>query len=396
MKKLLFALTILIMVTIPAALAGTADVPFEKHTKASPSSVLAAATDFNGTTIDIAVEGTAPTVSGATGYSIDNKNWSATLSDANWKKLLDKGGVLYVVKNTDGTKTGAPDNAGGYVIGQFRSITARPKAPKLKPWYLTDGTWTICKDSQTLTNVVAAGDYGKYEMAAAKADGKTPDGAYATFAPVNVLGSASTTKPAYLIRTPASVDTQNNKYVPASKDAKIKPAKAGKKPSAKIDYKKEIIKLKKGTYATSSSISTPWGATDKVVEVDASTVIGADAKMAVWVAATGKKPASEPFEFDVAGRATTPTATTIGIDNGKFAKDTTKPLEMKGATKWGAVKAPASSGTIIVRVKANVKMNKDGTIKEGLAASTSATLTVTVSALDTSDPNSKQGVTLIA
>lgn len=373
MKKILFALAILIMVTIPAALAADVSVPAKEqltYTSATATATTTSAAAINLTAETVSLDGFT-----VKGYSVNGgSKWvagSLPTGDA-LTKLIDKGMTLWVTNEMDGK---APKKATDTSIIKFSPIEKRSKAnpSKLKPFYTADGNWTLSTATSLAAHV--AGTAETYEYGESSDGKKASSWSAFTPQPVAAVGS---TKKVYLFRIPAR--EEGGKYYPASKAWKVTPAIQGKAPKLKVDYKKEILKIKKGMqYATLSSLAGAT-ATSVAESWDVSAAITANETIYVRVAATGKKPATKTQVITLATRATAPSGT-IGLEKGKLKDDNLKNYEANNGSAWKKLAKP-SGATVIdeVRIKATAKPKVDSegnTTNEGNAASLPVKLTIT-------------------
>lgn len=388
MKKLLFALTILIMVTIPAALAANVTAYDADKTKASPSSVTDndIETAFAGVAIDLDNEKLLnPNTKSIDGWSTNGTSWKQGVpADKDIQKFLDKGGNLYLIQGLNAKKK--PDAEAGYKIFAFTAFDKRPKAnpDKLKPLY-TDTTWGLSKDGTTL----CASGTSYVFVAADSSTGKVPDGAEwtttfsnaMTVAPVPEKGAKKAT---YYFKVPANATAA--KPVAGSKPWKVTPATLGKAPKLKVDYKKEVIKLKAGTNFEGTKLAA---ATTTSV---ASYLDSGKTEVVIYIAATGKKPATAPQTLKLASRAAAPSGT-LTVEKGKIKDPNLKNYEFSSDGKTWVKAPPVSSSNLTckARLKANAKW-KDDSFGDTRAAGAEGTLTITWGDWDTEKEGTQAGI----
>jgi M6 family metalloprotease-like protein len=299
----------------------------------------------------------------------------------NLPKLLDRELRLVVTNQYDRrAKRPAPDA----VTYSFPGIRARPKAnaERLAPYYPaeTDDRWVLAKKSDASGAAVYAG----YEWAATS-NNKTPDGAWTPVSADGFALLAGKTKQRFLVRTvPAAA---YGMYTPSSKVFKVTPKNLGKAPNSKIDYKKEILKLKRGdAYAVGDG---GFVLVTSNTELDVAELITDGTAIHVKKAATGKKPATEIQTFTPQPRAALE-ALTLTCADGKITTNL-KAYEVYDAAKnkWGKLPKVTASGTYQIRLKSTAKAQSN--IWSGSAASAAETLTVTFGVYN--ETKNKRGIT---
>lgn len=295
-------------------------------------------------------------------YSVDGgKKWTkgALPTGDKFTKLFDKDLTLWVVDkwNSADIKEGktvvekkgvAPDAA--YI--KFPKINKRPKAnaEKLVVNYAicadssgaTNGNWTLAKKDAT-TATIDGYEYGL------SSDGKKVSSWSDVPAAGTPLGTGKT-KTTYLVRSKATDTT------PASKPFKVSVSNLSAAPKYKIDYKTEVIKLKKGdTYqiGTSSSIKVTEA---KGINLDVSAAITNNSSIYVWKAADAKKPASEKQTITPLVRAEINDMILI-VEDGKI-KDNLSAYEFynPGTKKWGSLPKVSAAAKFDVRKKATTTL----------------------------------------
>ena len=384
----------------------------------------------NGYEINLTAETlTVPTPTSIQAYSTDGvgKKWTAVktgvdlfnpktgaFGTAKFAKLLDKGMTLWLYCGTNFGVKELPDHPDDPDIIKFTEIKKRDPAPKAAVDYqigadmtgATTGDWVlVAKSTGTL---LKAG----IEIAAADSKGKTPDGnGYGKFydgatngIPMKEMDGTKVVKSVYFARYAPKLS--NDIYYPASKSAKITVSSETKAPKYKADYKKEVIKLKKGDmiYAGTgeqlalnpnqpNSVPTPTSMLEagdllyiesaKGSEISLSDYLTADpTTVVIWSTGTNKKPATSKQVYTLAPRSVidlTPTPTSLKLPKGYEVQNN------KG--KWGS-SMPKFTATSIpgrytfpVRKKATAKAT--GYIDTvGLAASNWGTLEIICSQAD--------------
>lgn len=347
-------------------------------------------------------------------YSIDGgRKWKQGSIGSDLSKLLNKGISLVLATDYD-QKTKAPtDKAKLYV---FTTTNKRPAAPKFGVDYLTFADNTGKTAGQfVLTDksgeALSQNDIQKYAIAVsadgkkadAKGFGKWPlaDGVY-----IPTGNGAKQETAVYLVKTAPTEDT------PASKESKVKVKGLSKAPNIKVDYKNEVIKLKKGMVIFFGEEIPARGETETLSENAktysdfAGRIFGADSaeapksglaigpyitntrnKIIVWTMATAKKPASKPQVIELAARAPVG-ADGVTVSNGKLTLDKKYEVYNEAKDKWGSCPKITESCELTIRLKATAKGGKEsaGTF----AASSFATLSVTYGVYD--EEKNKEGV----
>ncbi|GHU38683.1 hypothetical protein FACS1894105_12880 [Clostridia bacterium] len=354
------------------------------------------------------------TAANYTAYSIDGgAKWkSGTLTDAAFVKLLSKDLTLWLTDDLD-SKTKKPISDA--TITKFDKITKRPPAPKLFVNYKIGasstgsaiGDWVL-----TAKNGTTAVKNG-IEIAVASSTGKTADekgfgifyAGQTNGIPIKPLEGTKVTKSVYLVRT--APKKEGSVYTAASKPAKISATSEQKATKYKADYKKEIIKLKKGDMifagtadsfgnATPTSVSS---ATSSIADgqwlyitaakgssVSLSEYLSENAEtIIVWKAGSEKKAPTKKQVYILAPRAVIK-GETLSASNGKVAIPAT--YEVFSSEKWGKLPKITASKSFDIRIKATAKgTGVDDSSK--FAASVSGTIAVTYGSYDTN----KNGIT---
>ena len=321
-------------------------------------------------------------------YSVNNGfTWKRGVP--NIPALMNKSMNLHIADNYDASQK---KPAGGTEI-IFPHIGARPGANPGKltvnyvicadPTGATPGAWTLSGNGAlTAANI----------QIAKSSDKKKPDTAWALIGregiPVLPYGSAKET---YLARVEPFVEGYN--IIPAGKIFKITPQNAQKAPAVKADYKKEIIKLKKGDaymFGTATSFTEVTAA--KGVELAVSEAITGGAAIHIKKAATAKKPATEIQTITPAARAAL-TTDGVTVANGKLSLDKKYEVYDTAKSKWGGAPKVTAAGehTFEVRLKATAKLTKG--VWSGSAASAPGELKITCGSYKDSNGKDKNGVT---
>ncbi|MCL2080780.1 MAG: leucine-rich repeat domain-containing protein [Oscillospiraceae bacterium] len=321
------------------------------------------------------------------------KTWTAgDLSAANARltTAFNSASVI-VLANAYNTTTRKP--AIGSDTITFMPVRARPggNTYKLKLYYSDDDKWGLAKAPETNFSslmddlfIVQAGPDGKLpanpEWVKMSASGNT----------IADLPPKGTKKTTYFLRN-AATSTSITTYLPAGRPWKVTPATKSKAPSYKVNYKKEILALKKGDV-----LMIKGEADEPDTPVDGPNLVKTDFNVSehdfygktlkITKAATGKRPASMTLELKIAERAelVPPTITTA---NGKITTDLKK-YEFYNGTKWGKLPKVSASAEFPVRVKQNAKVNKAG--MTGNAASLPGTITLTWGVYD--EEKNKSGI----
>jgi len=230
-------------------------------------------------------------------YSVDGgAKWkkisSKPFDSAMFAKLLNKDLTLKLSDKEPEKSTKKPPTDA--IIFTFAKIGKRPPALKLAINYeiLQDitgntlGTWVLAENKGTKAvrenvQIGAADSANKNKTVDGKGYGKFFDGGGIEVLPMSGNRAVRT---AYFIRVAPKGD--NVVYTAASKAKKITATSQLKEPKYKIDAKKNIIKVRKGTYVSKNG-ETPVLYRDKA---DISAASGDTFEL--WIAATAKKPAS--------------------------------------------------------------------------------------------------------
>lgn len=394
--------------------------------------------------IDMAAERLyVPASVGAVALSIDGgqkwKAYSFPESGLDINKLLNKGGIFQITDSLDAkgkapNKEDVKDEEGNVTaakskVYQFPAIAPRPKLSSFTINYsvyadatgATPGQWTLTeKNSDTPLSVsmqiapssskktpdnVKVDEQGKLSDAGTKTVqwGLLPKGTGINVQPMS--SGSKVAKPTYLIRTEPTTT------IPASKAKKISASGLGKASKFKADYKKDLIKLKEN-----ASVFV-GGATELAANKDASNVTiynkeqakegrlltVRDTKnrvikddygktLAIWTAATQKKPATTPQYYTPAARAfmdesvqPTFTASTVKIDTKKY-----EVLNPDKGTYATSVPKTTASKKYSIRMKATAKAGKE--TSSTYAPSLDGTLVVTWGVLDPSKDKEKSGI----
>ena len=410
MKKLLLALVIVILVTIPFALASEFEVsPVSEATKtrASTSSLdiplkegSATWTSIKGITLDVSTE-TVATITGITPalHSLDGgSKWIVGAPGVpSMKKLFDKGGELVLFFGAVDKKKPNEEGKDGYAYITFPSIAKRDKAnpDKLKPLYTADDKLNLAeKGAEKYADAVTG-----YEYAVSGTDGKLPaNPVWESFSSategidVTVAPPKGTKKTTYFFRVkPVNSSTE---IKGGSKAWKVTPATFGKAPKYKIDYKKEIIKGKAGmvigstatSLASMSSLDLLTEGFDKALEGKDEIKVGSritdsgDLYLPIYNAATGKKPRSDVQCLIIVPRADQ--VASLAVDaKGKVSNANT--LQFKLGDDWVKVpKITEDMTSITVRLASTAKVDKDNKYGSTRAAGAETTFALTITMED--------------
>lgn len=318
--------------------------------------------DTDGIYIDLSEETIELSDFSASAYSLDGGGkWKAgglPSGDA-FKKLLDKGLTLWLTSSFDAKSKQPSADA---VSVKFPAIQTRPKAniDKLKPLYWNDTNWVLAK--KDTTDAV----YDGYEYALTS-DKKTPSGDWMLIASEGFPVLAGKEKTTYLFRSAPSTASS---FTPASKVFKLTAANYGKAPKYKIDYKKEILKLKKGDRYRIGATEYVTVA-DAALELNVTEFLTAGQTIRVKKTFDGKKPPTEVQKLAPLTRSTLSYAA-LTCAKGKISSDMKKyEIYDPSKSKWGGVPKVTSSGVFDIRLKTTAK----GT--SGNAASISGKLQIT-------------------
>ena len=272
----------------------------------------------------------------------------------------------------------------------FMRIEGRPNGNthKLKLYYNDDDKWGFVKAPETNFSSLMNSLF----MVQADASGKLPanfDWSAAenlTDEGLDVAGlpPKGTKKTTYFLRNAATA-TSITTYLPAGRPWKVTPATKSKAPSYKVNYKKEILVLKKGDELTlgETVIASP---SSVKTEIDVKEYYGEI--LTITKAATGKKPASTTLELKIAERADFKVIEIAVSDKGKI----TTPLKdyeffNNTTNKWGKLPKITGAAVFPVRVKQNAKVVKNVGIT-GNAASLAGKIAIEWGTLD----NGKSGI----
>lgn len=363
------------------------------------------------------------------GYSVNGgRKWVSGNLDAFNKKLpkiLDKASEIRFTDSFNSSRKAPAEGAAIYAVA---SIAARQKmTPKLKVNYsacrddygLTNGQWVLFKGTAEAPmadyEIGISDNSGKklgengYGLWPGIIDGLTDPADYGGVWVSDLPSNGKTGKETYFYRL-RPVITEDGTIKPASKTAKIKVLTMNPAPKLKVDYKKEIIKLKSGVsiYFGNSPVSDPSGSisfcklpdnpksyddfSGKMLLKAASgstavkrgiDILGyisgpadaPDAKntICIWQAATSRKPASVALIIELAKRAPAPTdaAEIVRISNGKAKLLSGYELYSESDGKWvSSISSKIASGaSFTVRKKATAKggQEKDSTFAAGVS-----------------------------
>ena len=326
--------------------------------------------------------------------------------------MLKKGMTLAIANKYD-KKTKKPTNDA--VIYKFDTIKKRPSAPKLKaefktyadPTGFTTGQWTLADKSNT---ALSKEELAKYEIGIAASDKKTVSSAGYSDIPTDtgidfVMTSGKTADSTiYFVRTKATEDT------PASKAAKLTVKGQGKASKLKVDYKKEILKAKKGMIVffgdtlSEDSIElkdVPKKYSDysgKYIVVDeALAKTGIDLSgyitdtrntIMVWTAVTEKK-ASTPAQVIKLAKRDSIKAEKLTVTGGKFKLDKKYEVYIEAKGKWGGLPKISESCELKIRLKATAKGGAES--DSSYAASNTGFLKISYDVIDAN--KNKSGIT---
>ena len=226
---------------------------------------------------------------------------------------------------------------------------------------------------------------------------------------INLTGleNNKTVSKVYLVRYGATSDT------PASKSAKITAKGLLKAPKVKVDYKKEIIKLKEGMSVffgeeIPSGALKITGTPANYSEMDGRYIVideetakaGLDISkyitnirntILVWSAATKKKAATDKQTIELAKRQDIEDAV-LNPSNGKLKLDKKYEVWDESKEKWGSLPSVSESCELKIRLKATAKGGKES--DSTFAASRTATLKITYGTVNAA--KGKDGITAAA
>lgn len=319
-----------------------------------------------------------------------DKELTLWLSDTYNERDVKEDGVI--VENK-----GVPSNAD---IVKFPKINARPKAnaEKLAAYY-ADSTWSLMTKPTKTT--AATAPLSVYEYAkGSTADGKLPADSTWLISPESGFGILSKpeksdkSKNIYYFRSTAS--SSGDVYTPASKAFKISPAYYGNVLKYKINYKTEVLKLKKGEfYSTDDGTSWTEVTEQKGILLDVSAIITSGMDILVKKGATGVKPRSIIQTITPVGRVAIEDKTFTCAkgkitDTAELKKYEILSKDSKGNDKWGSLQRITESKEFDIRLKTSAKFSKD--TWTGNAASVIGKLTITYGAYDESGKTPKNGI----
>ncbi|MDR2878292.1 MAG: InlB B-repeat-containing protein [Fusobacteriales bacterium] len=306
-----------------------------------------------------------------------------------FNKILD----LVITDNYDSKAKKPADNA---KIITFNTVEKRPKANilKLKPNYavledptgVTAGKWVLAEKGSDTAIIdgyqIVRFPNGKLPKPPQKINWEDmPAG-------IEILPYGSE-KQTYFVRS--SPITENGQYIPASKPFKIKPAVQTKAPKVKADYKKEIIKLKRGDMifaGTVEQLGNPYILCDspnasltdmtllyitapKGTSVSISDYLSTTANtVIIWKAGTDKKTPSMKQIYTLAPRAELK-ETMLKGSKGKITFPKTH--ETFNGNKWGKPRI-SSEDIFSIRLKPTAKGT--GVKDSGKAASATGSFKV--------------------
>lgn len=335
-------------------------------------------------------------------YSTDaGKTWkTGTLTDTAFVKLLDKSLELWLCYMNYNSKAKKPQGSGDeHNIIAFAKINKRATTPTLVVNYeigedMGSGTGEfLLTERNGATAVKDSIEIGVPDFAGKKVNsfgfGKFYSGEENGI-PLAKMSNGKVVKSVYFVRT---APTQNgDTYTAASKPKKITVAGEQKPPQLKIDYKKEIIKLKKGdAYLIGSDEAFTVVTKQKGnIELDISDAITCGASIKIKKAATANKPATAVQTITPVARITLENVTLI-CSNGRMTLDTKKyEVYDEVKKKWGGAPKPTASGEYSVRLKSTAKVTKNNTT--GNAASLTGKLLITYGEYTDSSGKTKNGI----
>lgn len=357
-----------------------------------PSYSIIIPSDVAYVTIDLTAEKLSLDAFNVAAYSLDGgMKWkNGTISNNVLASLFNKGGILKL-SNT-ALARGEKSPAATSTVATFPKIEKRPAATKYvvnyaiaaDPTGVTPGQWVLVERGGS--TAVRDG----FELAVT-IDKKTPaSGTWNTFpASGGVTVDTESTKTIYLVRN--APEFNGFTYTPASKPIKISILPQQKAPSFKVDYKKEIIKAKKGSVvyfgseirASAAELSDVNKLTQngnvfvKVTDTIAKAGVSVSDYLAsgstsmqiiiTWLEATAKKPATRPQVILLANRSVIEdtAASPVEFKSGK-AKLSDRKYEAFSNGRWGAL--PSGATEVVLRLKSTAKAEKNN-IDSGYAAS---------------------------
>jgi len=185
------------------------------------------------------------------------------------------------------------------------------------------------------------------------------------------LVSGKQSKAVYFIRT--APQYENDVYTAASKPKKISVKGLAKPTNRKINYKTEMIKLRKDDmYSGAQSLTVEAKSFDQNVSAE----ITNGREIRINRAATDKKPATVPQVIRPIRRATLSRVddVTIGETNKKLALSAIYEVFNPATEKWGKLPKVTTSTSFDVRIKSTAKVTAAGAT--GSAASVSGKLNI--------------------
>lgn len=271
----------------------------------------------------------------------------------------------------------------------FPNVQARPTGnPYSYKVFYKDDYWGLVK-TYTDTAFVASITSYKYVIGE---NGKLPTSPVwntnitSTGIKIDDYPAKGVKKNVYFLRLDAfeipATETADAKYYPNSKTWKVTPATKSKAPTYKVDYKKEIIKLKKG-----DSLDGEYGTAK--VNVSVTELLNDDVRsVEITKLATGKKPGSMTQTLELAARGNLDNSS-FNVDKGRIKDKSLKLYEFSAnGTTWGRMPKASSTQTLYIRLKQNVKVKKG--VIEGNAASDPGRITLKWDVYD--DVKNKSGI----
>lgn len=356
-------------------------------------------------------------------YTIDGgKKWiKGKLDNEKLAKAFNKRTNIRLAEKYDEKTKKPAEGAKQYF---FNTINKRAQATTLKPNYqlymdpygITTGQWTLLK----VTTEVNLYQYYEIGIAEGKKLGKQGFGIWPDAGGVwvpDLAKGGKAQKVLYFYRTRATVDT------PASKVKKVKISSVLAPTKLKADYKKEILKMKKGislffgesipnlyevpydfensvylgTEATLADFEGKYlkAATDeqaKGINI-VNYLTGTRNTIHLWVNATSGKPATAVQQLVLAARGVISAEKKLKCEKGKVVlekgKDISYEFYDETTQKW-AEKIPAVTGstTLRCRVKCNAKGGKEN--GRNYATGIEATCEITWGVIDSK--SEKEGI----
>ncbi|GHV32573.1 hypothetical protein FACS18949_03910 [Clostridia bacterium] len=304
-------------------------------------------------------------------------------------KLLNKDTKLWITDSYD-TKKRRP--AEGASVIKFPKISARPKGNvdrlvvnyqlTADPSGFSYGAWIMATKAGVVPENIES-----YAITESE-DGRTPD--YAWWKMSRDGEDLLDYKTKYLVC--ALPVTEEGQYRPAGKVFKFAVAPYSEPPAVKVDYKKEVIKLKAGqvlfggSYKELESDGVPLEVNGNVTMKPKMLIVAAGkgvtvslaeylaeetTKLTIWKLATARKPMSDTGDVWLAARAVLDTKT-LNASGGKLTLDAK--YEVFGGIKWGKLPKLSAAQTFDIRLKSTVKSGRDGV--SGSAASFAGKLEV--------------------